>query len=768
MFQLNTKLGYAGTWRAMPLLLMCLLCFTIVHAQDTPLFGFEDGTQNWQMTAGTSGSDIATSVDFGSEGTKALAIAVNYDDTQWQETAVYVQPAAPLDWSAYDTLSMDVYVPAEAQNFVAQLYTKTGDDWTWTNTANIALQSGEWTTVSANLGELGNIADVRELGIKFGTYESNFRGIFHLDNVRLSSTSQSEAAQQTIIPAEVRAVTDVTPMTIVPRQWEKFEIMIELDATFNNPYDPQDIRLDAQFESPSGETMVVPGFYYQDFNFTIANGTQTMRPDGDPTWRVRFTPTEAGAWRYRVIATTPTSSARGTWMTFNALEAINHGFIRIDSRNPRYFAFDDGTPYFPVGENIGWSVGQSLVDYQTWMDGLAGADGNFIRVWMASWEFGIEWLDTGLGNYERRQDRAFELDQVFNMARERDIYIMLSLINHGQYSETTNPEWESNPYNAANGGPLNTPIEFATNPDAIRFWHQRLRYIAARWGYSTNLMTWEWWNEINWTPLVDPDVLAPWVARSAAYLRTLDPYDHLITHSGSQVGDTMVWGQESMDFTQAHIYDPSSLVLSFEAAITNWLRTYPDKPFLMGEFGSPAPIDTEGVMLHSGLWSAPMNGAAGTAMLWWWDTHIEPNDLYYHFAGIAAFYAEEDLGARQWTATTAELSERPNSRIYGQQANDYALLWIVNRQYSPESLIDLYEGNLIDGVENPLDITFPDVEGVSMTLTGLDDGTYTVEFWDTIAGTISETRTVEISGGTVTIAIPTFNRDWGIKIKPSA
>ena len=44
-------------------------------------------------------------------------------------------------------------------------------------------------------------------------------------------------------------------------------------------------------------------------------------------------------------------------------------------------------------------------------------------------------------------------------------------------------------------------MEFATNPDAQRLWEQKLRYIAARWGYSTNLFCWEWWNEVNWTPL---------------------------------------------------------------------------------------------------------------------------------------------------------------------------------------------------------------------------------------------------------------------------
>src|SRR5689334_3987832 len=98
MFTSKIKLGFVGAQYIAPLLLACLLSFTTVHAQSAPLFSFEDGIQNWQMTAGTSGISLDVSTNFASDGAQSLAVSVNYDDTQWQETSVYVQPSAPLDW----------------------------------------------------------------------------------------------------------------------------------------------------------------------------------------------------------------------------------------------------------------------------------------------------------------------------------------------------------------------------------------------------------------------------------------------------------------------------------------------------------------------------------------------------------------------------------------------------------------------------------------------------------------------------------------------
>lgn len=558
----------------------------------------------------------------------------------------------------------------------------------------------------------------------------------------------------------------MVPLSDSVGKYEKFEIVVDLDADFTNPYDPTEIRLDARFTSPSGKSITVPGFYYQDFEIDLSGGRDRLITTGEWSWRVRFAPDEVGEWSYRILATTLESGiVRGPSQTFTVTESGERGFVRIDPRNPRYLAFDDGTPYFAIGENMSWYGSGGMVDYQTWLDALHAAGGNFIRVWMAPWGFSLEWSDTGLGNYNNRQDEAYQLDALMDMAHERDVYIMLALLNHGQFSTSTNPEWDANPFNVANGGPLESPGEFATNPEAIKLWNRRLRYIAARWGYSTNIMSWEWWNEINWTQLVNPDLLVPWVSRSTAYLKTVDPYNHLITHSGSPVGDEAVW--EQMDFVQDHRYDPSDMVMDLTRVTATWLETYPDTPFLMGEFGSPSEYDLDGTLIHIGLWAGPMSGAFGTSMTWWWDTYIHPNDLYYHFAAVAAFYADEDLAAYDYQPTTAELNREARSRVFGMQTDNRALLWIVSKRFSENELLKQYTKNLRDGAEDPLDITYPEVTEAVLTLTGLADDEYTVEWWNTFTGNIDHTATVTVEGGTADVVVPAYTTDWAVKVKPA-
>lgn len=591
-------------------------------------------------------------------------------------------------------------------------------------------------------------------------------GIFSINSVPLAASPRGTRQAAGILPI-VRSITSVAPSASRVAAYDRLELTVVIDADFNNPYDPDDIRLDGTFESPSGVQVTVPGFYYRDFTL---NGT-TAAPTDDWSWRVRFTPTEPGTWRYQVTASAGDTTQTSDWSEFTATASDNPGFIRVDSRNPHYFAFDSGAPYFPIGENMGWADGSPIADYHQWMGELSAAGGSYIRVWMASWGFGIEWKDTGLGNYDLRQDRAFALDQVFNLAHADGIYIMLSLLNHGAWNPTTNPEWVDNPYNVVNGGMLTQPQEFMTNPEAIRLWHQRLHYIAARWGYSPNLMTWEWWNEINWTAMVDPALLTPWIEESAAYLKTLDPYNHLITHSGSPIGSTSVWGDPTISFTQQHLYNLADIQRAYHSEVPDWLAAYPDKPFIMGEFGTDSSgastTDMEGMGLHIGLWAAPMNGSAGTGMMWWWDTYTHPLGLTTQFTPVARFFGGEDMGARQWNLTDAKGSASA-ARVYGLQADDYALLWLVNRRYNEAGFQKALEQNLRSRAENPYAVQFDDVADFSVTVPNLAAGEYTVEVWDAQTGDVLSTASASVDGGDLTVVLPTFSRDLAVKVKPAA
>jgi hypothetical protein len=161
---------------------------------------------------------------------------------------------------------------------------------------------------------------------------------------------------------------------------------------------------------------------------------------------------------------------------------------------------DDGAPYIAIGQNLAWYDGRGTFAYDDWIAKLAANGVNFIRLWMPSWAFGLEGIrrapdgsveSSSLGDYTDRLDRAWQLDYVMDLAERNGIQVMLCIQNHGPFSLEANSEWDDNPYNAANGGPLAAPDAIFTDPTARALFQRRLRHLVARWGYAPNLLAWE-------------------------------------------------------------------------------------------------------------------------------------------------------------------------------------------------------------------------------------------------------------------------------------
>ena len=357
------------------------------------------------------------------------------------------------------------------------------------------------------------------------------------------------------------AISNVTKNSDPINEYDKFELTFNVAGNITNPYDPGNADVWAIFTSPSGVTTWVNAFYYQNYTLTCpGNGTNT---DNTHSWKIRFAANQTGTWTYVIkaydYAGTTGTSTTGSPFTCNV--STNKGFIR--KTNNRYLAFDNGTQYVPVGEDVGWwdsGPNHGPCDYTTWLDNLSANGGNFFRHWMCSWATAIEWNDTGLGNYDARQFRAAYLDWIIDYARQKNIYIMLCLNNHGQVSTLTNPEWTSNPYYINNGGPCATTTDFFTNTTAAYYYERRMRYVVARWGYATNIMCWEMFNEVDWTdnfgsdPAVRADV-TNWINEMAQYIRSIDPQQHLITTSYAEdIYDPNTWNLPIIDFTQLHHY----------------------------------------------------------------------------------------------------------------------------------------------------------------------------------------------------------------------
>ena len=430
------------------------------------------------------------------------------------------------------------------------------------------------------------------------------------------------------------------------RLYSLLEVDLNVTAEYENPFNPEEINVTAIVTSPSGRVIAVPAFYYQEYTRRLVGSREVLEVVGKPYWKIRFTPTEVGEYSFYVeVRDRWGNTAKTDAYTFRVLPSSHPGFVRVSDEDHRYLEFDNGLSAFFVGHDVCWASSRGTFDYDEWFAAMQESGENLTRIWMAPWCFGIEWRG-GAGRYDLAE--AWKLDYVLKLAEERGIYVILCFMNHGQLRREE--QWSENPYNKANGGPLDRPEDFWTSEEALKLLKRRLRYIVARWGYSTHILAWELWNEVDLTDGYREAraQVVKWHKEMAEYIKEIDPYNHLVTTSFANPDlDPEVWALREIDIVTVHRYGPQGfrdVAGSICKLIVDKWKRY-SKPVIVTEFGVDwrwwgEPYyyeDREGVGLHNGLWSAVMAGSPATAMSWWWDNYIQPYDLYYHFRAIANY-----------------------------------------------------------------------------------------------------------------------------------
>jgi hypothetical protein len=544
-------------------------------------------------------------------------------------------------------------------------------------------------------------------------------------------------------------------------QWGRFEASARILPEPANPFDPAEIDLRAIFEAPDGRRLEALGFWYQAFSRELVAGREVLEPVGAPHWRVRFTPDQPGVWRWHWRLWTPAGSVETRAERLHVRPSRRHGFLRRSPRDARYLAFDDGTPFFAVGENTGWYDARGSFAYDSWFARLAGQGANYGRLWMPSWAFGLEWSDTGLGQYRERLARAFQLDTVLQAAERRGIYVMLSLLNHGAFSTFANSEWDQNPYNAENGGPLTFTQDVFTNAEARALLERRFRYVVARWGFSTHLLAWELWNEVDLVSVVyDAPNVRSWHESFVGVLRALDPHDHLITSSHAlRTNHRGVWNS-GIDFTQIHFYaDSFPPQRNLARNVTAWTAerfAATGRPVLFGELGvdSRGPTETraadpEGIGIHDGLFAAVVSGGLGTAMSWWWDNLIdlEPERYYPMFGAVARFIRGVAFDREGFAPFEAPVTGAARPVVaYGLAGERTWLVWLKDdafQWFAPESAL---------------------VAGGVLELSGIE-GVWCARFYDTWQGSFGPRFLVRARDGRASLAVPEFSGDLALRLR---
>lgn len=566
--------------------------------------------------------------------------------------------------------------------------------------------------------------------------------------------------------------------------WEGFERTLPIAVEAANPFDPTEVRVDVEVEAPDGEALRVPAFLYQGFTRSQRpDGGETLTPSGEREWRFRFTPTRTGTWHWRWLRTTALGFEVGEWQAFRVgpnHDPARHGFVRIPE-GARHLEFDDGTPFFAVGENLSWADFRGTYAYEDWMAKLAASGASYIRLWMPSWDMGLVYQPATLEDWSARMDRAWRLDRVIELAELHGIQVMLSVQNHGPFELDGffGSGWGTNPYNAANGGPLAEPQDFYADPFAREIFRRYLRYVVARWGHSPNVLCFELWNEVDLTE--QPETIDPvvdWHREMAGVLRDLDPNDHLVTTSTSDELMTFtawlgnfpiadyplayepVWQLPEIDFVQLHSYQIHGwgVILPVADTIFDLVQRMAQygKPVLVAEAGvdfrgidETLAADPEGEGFHDLVWAGAFSGAFGSGMSWWWDFVVDTEDWYFHFEPLSRLFTGVPFARKPFERHRGLAVDAPGHAVVAHVLSGRATLlaWVKNADHeyaTPDRSV---------------------VGGASFAPPLAVGGRWVGEWIDPWTGAIL--GTVDVLGrsdGTSTLPVPSFSRDVALRL----
>lgn len=523
-------------------------------------------------------------------------------------------------------------------------------------------------------------------------------------------------------------------------KYESLEFKLAVEAQYTNPYDARQVTLDGIFTGPDGKAMTVPGFWDNE---------------GAGAWRIRFTPSQAGEWRYQLIINnggSPSAPAEGK---FNVTASDLHGWLQVGQWvNPdysrRYLVYHDGTPFYGVGHGDALNI---LADRFT----IEGGVGLFNEMKDAGENYVVWWplyimspINDRYDAYSTTNTRL--IDVIVKDAQKKGVFLIFTVWDHPELRGENHP-WGTGNW-VKNGFSKLGDIESFFISDEAWAWQENFyRYLIARWGYSLAIGMWQTVSEINGTSSYEQT--NPWHEKVNAYFVEHDPYRHPTTASMS--GD-VDWpeGHRAMDAPQVHVYNLKDPV---RAALTSvqWTRTMwknAEKPNWIGEYGVPGnAVYPE--MFHNFNWAALASGAALTPAEWndrGSFMQMSP-EMYADNGRLAQFVSEIPLAQLNPSALQIASSDA-KVRGWGVAGKDGGLFWV--QDFSMEGAGDSSPKNQKAEVRR----------GVQVGIEGMAAGTYTIQPYDTWQGEYLKAFDVDCpESQPCQIKLPNFTADMAFKIE---
>jgi hypothetical protein len=440
-----------------------------------------------------------------------------------------------------------------------------------------------------------------------------------------------------------------------------------------NPFNPEEIDIYAEFKHASlSKSKRINAFYFEDFkrntsssNVEEWNWSQVAQEN---KFRLRFTPNLIGKWNFIVYV-----KIKGKQVTqlgpydLACKDSQKAGYVSVAS-NKRYLELG-GKSYLPIGQNLPKptcyfkkDAAGAITDdpfgcstcpcanveewcphlkklpmypkaYMVYLEELekfkkAGAD--YFRFIIFPHTYELEY--DKLGNYYARLNVAWELDKMIEKAENLDLKIHFNMflgypLTKAHYGVEawdwySNNEWD-NGYCYRTELNMKEPAEFLTNPDAKRHFKNRLRYLIARWGYSTSIALFELMSEINNKFPDNPKELYLWQLEMTKYIKEeLGHDEHILTVNYHNGRPNLKGGDESfsipyLDILTYNIHRGEIYRSPLQDNYTMYQKH--NKPMLFSEVGTgdlEFELCDNNSEWYKDLWATIFSGTASAGINW--------------------------------------------------------------------------------------------------------------------------------------------------------
>lgn len=286
------------------------------------------------------------------------------------------------------------------------------------------------------------------------------------------------------------------------------------------------------------------------------------------------------------------------------------------------------------------------------LEKLKTSGGNYFRMMIFPFSYEIEFEQ--LGNYYNRMHCAWELDKLLETCNALDLIIHLTLSYGVEFTRANSKasygmslwDWDSNSQSDDNGYCYNkivkNPEDFLTNPVALEFYQNKIRYFIARWGYSTNIGVLELMNEVKnkFPDEGDAKKIANWHGTISTYIKTvLNHKNHLIGVNYATLPDEKA-GDNSYELYFIDVISRNKHRTSVDRKDfikdSKFLNKF-DKPILYAEIGTAddqTNLCDDNITWIKDLWFTNFSGFSGVGLNW-----NEPHnyELWKNFGRVDTF-----------------------------------------------------------------------------------------------------------------------------------